>query len=211
MQVVGVIGQVVGLIIVRRPLSLAVVVDDQVTSQSHQPVLQVTLFSVVLFQRSVNPDENFLRQVLGGVCSGGKAIGQVVDSPRVAVDNLLPGRAVPRATPANQFGSFVGSQSSCSPHCCLSAHQFSASRRAQPRTSPQEFHPWQAELRFVERESSDQSLNLLFDFKVRPLASLTWPFKQAKAAALNVRRLELVVARPNILWFQFRASQAVYN
>src|SRR5882762_5875841 len=36
--------------------------------------------------------------------------------------NLFPGRPIPRATPANQFGSFVGSQSSCSPHLLSPPH-----------------------------------------------------------------------------------------
>src|SRR5687767_11034616 len=61
--------------------------------------------------------------------------------------NLLPGRLVTSTTLTNQFGSFVGSQSSCSPHFF----------------SPPEYIKFcyapcsslaQAELRFAERESS---------------------------------------------------------
>ena len=110
------IGKVVGLVVMRRALSFSVVVNDQIPRQPHQPILQVTLFRVVLFQRSINPNENFLSQVLGCVRSRGKTKGQVIDSSRIAVNNLFPGRPIPRATPANQFGSFVGSQSSYSPH-----------------------------------------------------------------------------------------------
>ncbi len=62
-QVIAVIGEIVGVIIVRCALSFAVIVNDQITRQPHQPVLQVTLLGIVLIQRTVNPYENFLRQI----------------------------------------------------------------------------------------------------------------------------------------------------
>src|SRR6266542_824161 len=119
MEVIGVIRKIIGLIVMWCALSFSVVIDNQIARQPHQPILQVTLFSVILFQRSVNPDKHFLSQVLSCVSSRSKTVGQVIDSSRVAVHNLFPRRPVPRATPANQFGSFVGSQSSCSPHLLL--------------------------------------------------------------------------------------------
>src|SRR6266700_1334952 len=116
MEVISVIRKVVGLVVMGGALSFSVIVDNQIASQPHQPILQVTLLSVVLFQRSINPNENFLGQILGCVCSRSKTVGQVINPSRVTVHNLFPCRPIPRATPANQLGSFVGSQSSCSPH-----------------------------------------------------------------------------------------------
>jgi hypothetical protein len=54
------IGEVVGLIVVGSALSLSIVVDNQIACQPHQPILQVTLFGVVLFQRSIDSNKNFL-------------------------------------------------------------------------------------------------------------------------------------------------------
>ena len=100
----------------RRALALPVVVDNQIARQPHQPILQVSLFSVVLFQRSIDSYENFLRQILGCFCSRSESVSEVIDSSGVRMNNVFPGRAIPGATLANQLGSFVGSQSSCSPH-----------------------------------------------------------------------------------------------
>jgi hypothetical protein len=122
MEVISVIGEIVGLVVMRRALAFSVVIYDQITSQPHQPVLEVTLFRVVLFQRSVNPNKNFLGQVLGRISTRSKPIGQVVNPSRVAMNNLFPGRTIPGATPADQFGSFVGSQRSCSPHLLFPAY-----------------------------------------------------------------------------------------
>src|SRR6185436_10390759 len=116
MQVISVVGEIVGLVVVWRALSLAIVVDNQVARQPHQPILQVALFRIILFQRSINSNEDFLSQILSSICSGSKSISQVIYSSRISVDNVFPGRAISRATLANQFGSFIGSQSPCSPH-----------------------------------------------------------------------------------------------
>src|SRR5688572_4900088 len=111
------VGEIVGVVIVRRALAFPVVVDDQIARQAHQPVLQVPLFGVVLIQRAINSDKNFLGQIFGGVCSGGKSVGEVVNATGIVLDDLFPGRAVARATPANQFGSFANCcQSLNSPH-----------------------------------------------------------------------------------------------
>src|SRR5688500_5400175 len=101
------VGEIVGVVIVRRALAFPVVVDDQIARQSHQPVLQVPLFGVVLIQRAINSDKNFLGQIFGGVCSGGKSVGEVVNATGIVLDDLFPSRAVARATPANQSASFA--------------------------------------------------------------------------------------------------------
>src|SRR5882724_8184770 len=116
MEMISVIGEVVGLIVMGCALPLSVVVDNQIARQPHQPILQVALFGVVLFQRSIDPNKNFLSQILGSVCSRSKSVGQVIDSSRISMNNIFPGRAIPSATLANQLGSFVGSQSPCNPH-----------------------------------------------------------------------------------------------
>src|ERR1700674_1361740 len=65
--------------------------------------------------------------------------------------NLLPGRPVTCATLTNQFGSFVGSQSSCSPHFFSPPDYFICLHCALCSSLAQ------AELRFAERESSGKA------------------------------------------------------
>src|SRR6266581_4515885 len=113
-QVICVIFQVIRRGVLRRALSLSVVVNNQIPRQPHQPVLQVALPGVVLIEGAINPYEYFLGQVFGGVCSGGKSIGEIVNPSRVRLNNLFPRRAVARATSSNQFSS-GDSQASCDP------------------------------------------------------------------------------------------------
>src|SRR6185503_9043610 len=100
----------------RSALALPVIVDDQVASQPHQPVLEITLLGVVLIQRTVNPDENFLSQIFGCVGSGGEAVREIINAAGITLHNLFPRRAVACATPANQFGSFTDRQRLNSSH-----------------------------------------------------------------------------------------------
>jgi hypothetical protein len=113
---VTVIGKIVCMIVVWRPLSFSIVINDEIAGQPHEPVLQVTLFRIVLTQRAINPNKDFLREVFRGVGARSKAVRKIVYTSGVTLDNLLPCRTISSATPANQFGSFVGSQRSCSPH-----------------------------------------------------------------------------------------------
>ena len=64
---VGVIGKIISLIVMRGPLAFAIIINDQITRQPHQPVLQITLARIVLIQRPVNSNKNFLRQIFSGV------------------------------------------------------------------------------------------------------------------------------------------------
>ena len=98
---ISVVGKVVSLIIVWRTLSLPVVVDNQIPRQAHQPILQVALLRVVLFQRSINPNENFLSQIFGGIRARSKPVRQVINSAGLRMNNFFPGRAIPGATLAN--------------------------------------------------------------------------------------------------------------
>src|SRR6266496_4217156 len=103
----------------RCALPFAVIIDNQITCQPHQPLLQVTLLGVILIQRTINPDKNFLSQVFSCVSPGRESVSEIIDSSGVAFDNLLPRRTITSAASANQFGSFAGSQNFCSPHLSL--------------------------------------------------------------------------------------------
>src|SRR3954452_14080343 len=91
---VSMVRKVFCLAVVRRALSLPVMIDDQVPREPHQPVLQVTLSRIVLFQRSINANENVLRQILGGIRARWKAVGEIVYAPRIAMHNFFPCRPV---------------------------------------------------------------------------------------------------------------------
>jgi hypothetical protein len=78
--------------------------------------LQITLLRIVLIQRTIDPYKNFLGQIFGGIGARGKSVGKVVNAAGIGLNDFLPRRAVARATPANEFGSFTDSQSLYSPH-----------------------------------------------------------------------------------------------
>jgi hypothetical protein len=50
----------IGHRVLRISLTMPIVVDYQISRESHQPVRQIALFGVVLIERSVNANENFL-------------------------------------------------------------------------------------------------------------------------------------------------------
>jgi hypothetical protein len=56
--------------------------------------LQVTLSWIVLIERTIDADENFLGQVFGRVGARGKSIGEIVDAPAIGLDNLFPSRTI---------------------------------------------------------------------------------------------------------------------
>src|SRR5207247_334122 len=89
-QVVLVIFEVVGGFILRSALPLPEIINDEVPCQPHQPILQVTLFRIVLIERTIDSDENFLCQVLSGVSARGEAISEIVDTAAVVLDDLFP-------------------------------------------------------------------------------------------------------------------------
>src|SRR5437016_5073072 len=115
-----VIFQVVGGLILRGALTLAVIVNDQVARQAHQPVLQVALFGIVLFEGSVDTDKDILSQILSTIGTRSEAISQIVYAARISLHNLFPGRAITGATSPHQFSAFIGSQASRGSHCYVS-------------------------------------------------------------------------------------------
>src|SRR2546423_6356237 len=96
-----VIFEVVGGFILRRALTFPIIIDDEVPCQPHQPVLQITLFRIVLIERTIDADENFLCQVLSGVSPRGKTIGEIVDAAAVSLDDLFPRGAIACAASSN--------------------------------------------------------------------------------------------------------------
>jgi len=123
-QVIAVIGLIIGVIVVWRSLTLSVIVNDQVARQAHQPILEITLLGIILIQRTVNPYKNLLGQVFGGVGPRSESVGEVIDTPGIVLDNLLPRRAIARPTPANQLSSFAYCQSFYSPHVIFSGYLY---------------------------------------------------------------------------------------
>ena len=91
--------------ILRIPLPVPVIVNYQISREPHQPIRKVALFRVVLVERLVDPDENFLCQVLGPVDARGKSVSQIKYSPREKRDNIFPRRAVAAACTSYQFGT----------------------------------------------------------------------------------------------------------
>jgi hypothetical protein len=61
MEMIAVVCKVIRMIVVWRPLSFSIVINDEIAGQPHEPVLQVTLLRIVLTQRAINPNKNFLR------------------------------------------------------------------------------------------------------------------------------------------------------
>src|SRR5262244_1433575 len=81
-QVILVIGQVVTRV-GRRSLPLAIIVDDQIPSQAHEPVRQISKGGVILAERTIHANEDLLRKVFSRAVTGGEPVSQVVDAPRV--------------------------------------------------------------------------------------------------------------------------------
>jgi hypothetical protein len=86
--------KIVRRFILWRSLPLPVIVDNQIAREAHQPILQIALFRIVLLERTVNPNENFLGQVFGGIGPRGESVGEIVNAPAVGLDNLFPCRAI---------------------------------------------------------------------------------------------------------------------
>jgi hypothetical protein len=91
--------------VLRISLTVTVIVDDQISCKPHKPIRKVTLFRIVLIQRPVNTDKDFLCQIFGRLYARGKTISKVKDPPRKRRYNLFPRRAVARTSTADEFRS----------------------------------------------------------------------------------------------------------
>ena len=86
-----------------RALPLAIVINDQVACKTHQPVREIAKRRIVLIQRAIDSNEDFLRKVFGAAMTRGKPISQIVDPARVLAHDLRPGLLVAFHTTLNQF------------------------------------------------------------------------------------------------------------
>src|ERR1041384_298435 len=85
------------------PLSFAIVINDQVARKAHQPVRKVAERRIVLVERTINPNEDLLRQVFRATVARSEPIRQIVDPARVLTHDLRPGLLVAFHTTLNQF------------------------------------------------------------------------------------------------------------
>jgi len=83
--------------ILRISLPMAVIVDYQISGQTHQPVCEVALFGVVLIQSSIDPDEYFLRKILCRIGVRCESIGEVEDPAGKESNYLFPRDAITAA------------------------------------------------------------------------------------------------------------------
>jgi hypothetical protein len=83
--------------VLRIALSMPVVIDYQIPREPHQPVRQIALFGVVLIERAVDADENFLSQVFGGIGVGCKTVREIEYPSGKRLNDLLPRHAVARS------------------------------------------------------------------------------------------------------------------
>ena len=93
----------IGHRVLRIPLAMAIIVDYQVSREPHQPVRQITLFGIVLIERSVNSDENFLGKILGRVGVRCESVGEIEYPSRERLDYFFPGHAIARSRSTHEF------------------------------------------------------------------------------------------------------------
>jgi signal transduction histidine kinase len=93
----------VGHRVLRIPLSMAIVVDDQIPRQPHQPIREITLFGVVLIEGPVDADENLLREILGRVGIRSKSVSEIEDASRKSLNDFFPGNAIAPSRSSHEF------------------------------------------------------------------------------------------------------------
>src|SRR5262249_51777163 len=86
----------------------AEVVNKEVASHSRDPSHEGPTIYIVRVERAIHLDENLLRQVLSIIWRSGKAITDVVDSPMITLDDLLPSGCVAGNAATDQQSSHLG-------------------------------------------------------------------------------------------------------
>src|SRR2546430_1486298 len=84
---------------------LAKMINEQVAGDGRNPSHERCPPCVVRTQRAIHLDEDFLRKILGIVRRARETIADVIDSPVVALHNLLPGHRVASDTATDQHGN----------------------------------------------------------------------------------------------------------
>ncbi len=83
--------------------SASVVIDDQVSSQSHEPVGEITGLRIVLIKRAVDPNKDLLSKILGLFVTSTETIGKIVDTPGEGPDDLFPRPTVTSPAPPDKL------------------------------------------------------------------------------------------------------------
>jgi hypothetical protein len=86
-------------------LAVPVIIDYQISRQPHQPIRQIALFRIVLKERTVNSDEDFLREVLGSLDIRGETVCKIENPSGKRCYYLFPGKAVACVRPAHEFST----------------------------------------------------------------------------------------------------------
>jgi hypothetical protein len=84
-------------------------IHQQIARHARQPRWETSKCRLVARQRPVNPQKNFLAQILGFRRIARKAVAQVVNAPRVPLYKFLPGRPIAPEAVLHQLG--IGLQS----------------------------------------------------------------------------------------------------
>jgi hypothetical protein len=87
---------------------MPVIVNYQISGEPHQPIRQIALFGVVLFERAVNPYKYFLSQILSRFDARRETKSEIKNPPRKLRDNLFPSRPVACPAPPDKFRSVTG-------------------------------------------------------------------------------------------------------
>jgi hypothetical protein len=102
-KVILVIIDGVGHRILRIPLTMPIVVDYQISRETHQPVRQVTLFRVVLIEGPVYANEDFLRKIFGSIGIRSEPVSEIEDPTRERLNDLFPRNAIARSRSSHEF------------------------------------------------------------------------------------------------------------
>src|ERR1700751_3381040 len=83
-------------------------INQQIASHSRDPGHECAAIHVIRVERSVHLDENLLCQVLGIMGRSCEAITDVVDTPMIPLDDLLPSGCVAGNAATDQQSSHLG-------------------------------------------------------------------------------------------------------
>jgi hypothetical protein len=79
-------------------------VDQQIARHAGHPGGKAAMRRPIAPQRAIDPEENFLRQVLGLGSIAREPVANIEDAARVTPHKLLPGRTVASETLLDQLG-----------------------------------------------------------------------------------------------------------
>ena len=83
-------------------------IDQKIASNSSDPSHKRALTRVISIQSPIHLDEDLLGEVLRVLGIPRKPVADVVDSPVIALDNLLPSRGIARNTATDEQSDNLG-------------------------------------------------------------------------------------------------------